>query len=126
MSKGYKDEIVKAADRVVPGSGKEIDDINKELGALLNAEKPTMSEIAKEDRKDAFTQVKAALASLSPAAAAMMFGAKGVNTPLFRTSVGTAMKYGGQASEGILDPMLRQGLVSSQRDKKERSPWEDL
>lgn len=97
LSQGYKTELEKAAEFYKPGKGQELASMNKEMGAYLGAQKPTMKEITKEGKKDLLTQVKGALSLLNPQAAAGMYGAQALNSPAVRTGAGLFLDRFGNA-----------------------------
>lgn len=108
LAYGYKNEIQTAANRAEYGLGGEIGNVNNEWAAILNANKPTQKEIMKAKNKDILTKVKAAAVTLSPKAAAAMYGAQFLNSPRFRTGTGLALDKIGNAGAGyapLLAPM---------------------
>lgn len=107
LSSGYKKAIEETAEKTIPGSGKNISDINKEYGVYASAMKPTRSEISKEGRKDILSQVKGAMAVINPKAMAAMYGAQAVNSPYFRSTVGLATGKGAaKIPSGVWNRML--------------------
>ena len=112
LSKGYREQIIEQANAAKAGLGDEIDSINKEMGAYLGAQKPLRKEIAKEGRKNPFTEVNAMnLFYGGPAALAMQTGARTLNAGPVRTTVGYGLNQMGQ---NIPEPIWRQILLEPQ------------
>lgn len=117
LSTGYKNEIEAAAEFAKPGLGSEVQNVNKEWGSLIGAQKPTRSEIAKAERGNLITQVKSAVAGASPKTAALMYGAQAINSPRFRTNVGLALDKA--ASTPAADALWKQILLGQANQGEE-------
>lgn len=91
LAGGYKTEIEKAAELTSPGLGKKVSSLNEEWGTYLGATTPTKKEIAKEARKNGFTQVDAMAAMVSPKLFAGKQAMKALNTPTVRTNIGMGL-----------------------------------
>lgn len=123
LAQGYRTEIIDKSNAAQAGLGDKIDEINKEWGAWLGARKPLRSEVAKEARKDAQTQVDIMTLAGMP----FVWGAKQVgkawNAPLVRTGVGLGMH---RAGEKIPEAAWRSILLAPGRDEDEEQkpvPW---
>ena len=102
LSQGYKNEIVDQLNAKKLGLGDEVDLINQEMGAYLGAQKPLRKEIAKEGRKDTFTQVDAITGMFSPQALAAKQAIKTLNAGPVRTTLGlTANQLGKNVPETL-------------------------
>lgn len=124
LAQGFKEGIVNAAEGAQKGLGSQISDVNREWGALLNATKPTQKELAKSQRRNFITEVKAGVATASPKAAAAMYGAKALNSPWFKTGVGLGMERVGQ---GLGSDLLTNALNNAYvRPVTRRGVWEML
>ncbi len=108
LSLGYKTEIEGAGNFVQPGLGDQIGDVNKEWGAYINADKPTQREIAKDARKNLFTETKAAFMKFKPAAVPLMYGAQMINSPATRTGAGLLMKNIGESAGPVSNAASRE------------------
>lgn len=60
---GMKGAVEDAVDSVLPGSGSEVREINKDIGGLLTSQDKAIIEAAKENNKNAFTSVDGMLAA---------------------------------------------------------------
>jgi hypothetical protein len=124
LSEGYRKDIVEAANTAQAGLGDTINDFNREMGAYLNADKPTRAEIAKDSGKNLITQVKAGVAAANPKVAATMYGAQALNSPRFRTGAGLLLDKLGDlplirdaVETGLVDPVARRMEIDSSRPK---------
>ena len=108
LSRGYKTEIESAGNFARPGLGDEIEAINKEAGAYLNAAKPTRKEIIKEGNKDLLTQTKMGAFFLNPMITAGMYGGQLLNATPVRTGAGLMLNRLGAG--GVADVAARRGV----------------
>lgn len=115
LSQGYRQEIINSAEAAKPGSGEAIDKINQEMGAYLGAQKPLRSELAKDARKDAQTQVDF-MTMFEPAIWGLKQTGKVVNATAPRTGAGLLLNRAGQQ---VPEQVWRQLLLQN-TDKREK------
>lgn len=113
LSQGYRGSILdEATKHGGADTASKIDEINQEMGAYLNAQKPLKSEISKEGRKGLITQTKLGAAAINPLIPAGMYAAQLANATPVRTGAGLVLNRAGQ---NLPEGLLRQTLLNSAR-----------
>lgn len=110
---GYKTQIEKAGDAFQPGVGKQIADLNQEMGAYISAQKPARTELNKEARKNLQTQIDF-MTMLKPVLWGAKQAGKVYNAPAMRTGAGLLMN---RAGEKVPESVWRNILLNPLRDE---------
>lgn len=126
LGSGYKNEIIRAADEVSPGLGKEIDALNEDWGALIGSQKPFQKQIGRQNTKNYVTGTDPILGGLGytagggPAAAGLIAGKKLVDltkTTGARTGGGLLLRKLGEAPVDIVDPIILRNIIEANRNE---------
>lgn len=125
FARGLKEQIEAAGERAGKGYGKQISEINENIGSIIESQKPITREVRKANTKNAVSSIDAGLlgyALREPLTASAVLGSKKIGdlakTTAFRTGVGGKVYEIGTAPirGAALDIGARRAL----------SPWLDM
>lgn len=135
LSSIYQRNIVREADKAVPGLGKEINDVNSRWGTIIESDSPVSKEMRKENRKNAITAVDTLGTGMIAATtgnvrnAAIVGAVKKatdvLNSTAGRTGLGRAMSGVGRGVQAtgrgggpLLDVLTRQQGIEAGRNRR--------
>ncbi len=122
MGGGLKTAVETSVERAT-GRGKELQDLNDQLGRVLTTKKKQRIEASKEINKNALTSVDAPLAVLSPRAAVIKKLADYAKMTGPRTNVGKTLYQGtGGKADVISRRMLWEQLLEDEANKASERP----